>query len=177
MVGWVQRQEDARAQSVQAAPKACMQPAELQRIGCKRALQAGSNDLPSAPVCTAITAIPAALSSYANSMQTKLKHKSKLKSKLISCIIVCSIWMASWCNYVQHTWGKKEAPPPSPRDATFSSSLATGKGFRASCAARGLMLRYCSTLLENVVSPSGSLSRCCSSGASQGRAITAEYTR
>ncbi len=115
MVGWVLRQEDARAQSVQAAPKACMQPAELQRIGCKRALQEGSNDLPSAPVCTAITAIPAALSSYANSMQTKLKHKSKLKSKLISCIIVCSIWMASWCSYVQlcatHLGQKRSTTP------------------------------------------------------------------
>ena len=76
---------------------------------------------------------------------------------------------------VTPTSGKNEVLPDPPRDKASSVVAASVKGFRASCEDEfGLSARYCSTVSENVTRPSGSLSKCCSSGANQGRAITAE---
>ena len=73
------------------------------------------------------------------------------------------------------TWGMIEVLPDPPRHYASSVVAASVKGLRASCADEfGLSARYCSRVSENLIRPSGSLSRCCSSGANHGRAITAE---
>ena len=105
-----------------------------------------------------------------------VKHSTQLPAvQAVQAVPYSCQQCKQYKRYNSPTSGKNEVLPDPPRAKASSAVAASVKGLRASCEEEfGLSARYCSTEVEKVTRPSGSLSRCCSSGASHGKAITAE---
>ena len=106
-------------------------------------------------------------------------------AKLLSCRVYCMHNVALQSIEMLLCYGRNDDPfptcgreelPVAPGGMVLLAVPASVKGLRASSSGveSGRSVRYCSTALVRVTSPSGSTSKCCSSGASQGRAMTAE---
>lgn len=122
---------------------------------------------------SAVQAVPCSCQQYKQCKQCKQYKQCKQCHAAVSG--ASSTNSTSSATSATPTSGKNEVLPDPPRAKASSAVAASVKGLRASCEEEfGLSARYCSTELEKVIRPSGSLSRCCSSGASHGRAITAE---